>query len=366
MVMRNAGDKNLYIVDRSGADTDDTCGMRYWYNRIEGGKGIVPKDEPLALRVGKETHNDLQVIGDMNDIRAGVLKELIEDLLCDITDEDKIYRDKMELLYRRLGWMVAWALFVEPQIRVKYITRAIEHEIVLDRDPLWVAVTPDRVIEERKSGQLVYLEYKTTVSASQKWLGSWPYAIQMHTSLAAVQEELKKSVSYAQVVGLMKGYQSTSDGRLLHPYVWAYYNASKNEWSHSYEKSRGSEWTPMPVWEYPGGIVEWVQLLGDEVAKSQFPFAPPVFLNPRMLDEWIQRRLLRERNIDCVKSLCVDNEELRGVYFERRTKNCRPPFGDACPYLPLCWNAQANLKPMEHPDFVVREPHHDLETIDLE
>jgi hypothetical protein len=48
----------------------------------------------------------------------------------------------MELLYRRLGWMNAFALFIEPGIRRLYLTIPMDEEITLDRAPLSVKVRP--------------------------------------------------------------------------------------------------------------------------------------------------------------------------------------------------------------------------------
>src|SRR4051812_38330105 len=110
-------EKMLFYEDRSAAETDDRCGMRYWWNRLEGGKGIVPKEEPLALLLGRETHLDLAQVAQMEDISPAVIQEAINDILKDITEEDKQFQKKMELVYRRVGWLAAFALFIEPGIR---------------------------------------------------------------------------------------------------------------------------------------------------------------------------------------------------------------------------------------------------------
>lgn len=346
----------IYLTDRSAVETDDRCGMRYWWNRIEGGRGIVDEQEAFDLRIGRETHEDLATVATMEDISEEALKAVVADLLSPITEEDKIEQAKMELLYRRIGWFVAFALYIEPEIRRKYEDVGIEREIILDRQPLWVAVTPDRLLKDRTTGQLVYREYKTTISASNKWLESWKYAIQIHTSLAAIEEEIGTKVAYGQVMGLMKGY--TTQERMFHPYAWGYYNATDDEWSSSYKQ--GAKWEAMPAWEYPGGPVEWVKFCGEEVAKGQFPHTAPIFLNRRMLDLWVDRRIAREEVIHTVKHTCTLDPQVRQRYFEMRTAQCRPAFGDQCPYLRACWNASIGADPLSH-GYVPRTPHHDVE-----
>ncbi len=352
----------IYIEDRSGAETDDTCGMKYYWNRIAEGNGIVPAREELALVIGKETHEDLATIAEMEDISEESIKQAIEHITADLTDEDKLELRKMELLYRRLGWLTAFALYIEPQIRERYEDIGIEKELILDRDPLFVPCQPDRVLKSRLNGVISYLEYKTTATASYRWQQSWPFAIQLHIGIAAVQEELETPVGFGQIMGLMKGYDDTN-GHLRHPYVWAWYNHGANKWSADYQ--RGMDWMPMPVWEYPGGIVEWVKSCGEDVAKQQFPFSAPVFLNERKLTEWCERRLRRQVQIRLNREECLTNLSTRAIVFPRIEKNCRPAFGPACPYLLPCHNAAAELAPLQSGDFINRTPHHDIDIEDL-
>jgi hypothetical protein len=355
------------LTDRSAAETDDTCGMKMWWNRIAEGGGIVPVAEPEALAVGAAIHEDMAFLAELEDITPASLQSVIAKLLFNLTEGERQDQHRMEVLYRRLGWFAAWGLFKEPMIRQHWVNKSIEKELILDRSPLWVQVTPDRLLQRKDDPSVVkYMEYKSALSASKKWLQSWPFQIQIHTSLKAVQEEFGDSIKYAQVVGLMKGYYSQSDNRLVHPYVWAYYNEKTKEWTHDYEKARGMAWTPMPVWEYPGGVVEWVQRCGSVVADNQFPQTAPIFLNERMLDIWIRRRLAREQQIALVKDVCLKSTEIRDVYFEMRTSKCRPAYGEMCPYVPLCWSAERQKNPLATGDFVKRTPHHDLEAIGVE
>lgn len=350
--------KIIYLEDRSSAAVDDRCGMRYWYYKLSGGKGIVPKKESLALRIGKETHEDLATIAEMEDISREAIQAAVDKILGTLSAEDRLFKEPMELLYRRLGWFCAWALFIEPQIRANWEDIGIEKELILDRDPLWVPCTPDRVLVNKLNPQqIVYQEYKTTITAGFKWQQSWRYAIQLHIGIKALEEELKRKVAFGRIAGLMKG--DYRDGRLSHPYVYGYWNASSNNWSTEYKS--GHDWVPMPVWEYPGGIVQWVERHGRETALSQFPHSAPVFLDERLLDGWVERRTRRQKAVRIVKDRCVEDLAKRAIHFERRTDQCRPAFGEPCPYLLPCWNADAELDPMASGEFEPRTPHHDID-----
>jgi hypothetical protein len=349
-------DPVLY-TDRTTASTDQKCGMRRWWYKHEGGHGIVPVEEASALTVGKDTHEDMHVLAELEDISPGNIDSLVRGILSSQAPEPS--QTTLETLYRRLGWFAASALFLEPRVRKTFKTIQTEAEIILDRSPLWVGVTPDRVLEHLEGHHLVYRELKSTITAGPKWISSWPFAIQLHLGIAAVQEELSRKVAYAQIVGLMKG--ETRDGRLRHPYVWGYYNATTKDWTHDYDKARASTWEPMPVWEYPGGLVDWVTRCGQEVGLAQFPHSAPVFLNQRLLDSWVLARTARELEVEAIVDDCRTDLTTRTIYFEPCYDQCRPPFGDPCPYIQCCHNAAVGENPLASRDFVQRIPHHEIE-----
>lgn len=361
----------IYLTDRSAAEVDDRCGMEYWWNRIAEGGGVVRKTVPEALAVGAAVHEDMEVIATLEDISPAALASYCDSLLVHLTEEDRLDTKRMESLYRRLGWFVSWGLFKEPSIRAEWDTIAVETELILDRSPLWLQVKPDRLLRKKSDHNFVkYMEYKSARSCNSNWLESWKYSIQLHSSLKAIQEELGKSIQYAQIIGLQKGTVSSADGRLVHPYVYGYYNRSSNEWEHRYEKARTSVWEPMPVWEFESkdgtALVNWVTRCGQSVADTQFPSTPPIFLNEKILNEWVTRRTYRLRVIEEVKDECLTDESKRAIFFEKRTKNCRPAFGEACQYLPLCWNAFRGRNPLGTAEFIKRTPHHDLEEIGID
>ena len=121
--------------------------------------------------------------------------------------------------------------------------------------------------------------------------------------------------------------------------------------------------TPRPVWEYDGGILEWVSKLGKEVADTQFAFSPPIFLNERLLDDLVRARTRREQLISIVRSGCQTNPDLRAIHFEPRFSECSPAIGSPCAYLAACHNETINRDPIRSGLFVKRIPHHDVEIL---
>jgi hypothetical protein len=348
-------EKLTFYLDRSGAELDDRCGQAFYWNRMANGKGIVPNLDALALRVGGEIHEDAAVVAEMPDLRPEdcerYTKAIFDKLPFDCPQAER------EVAYRRAGWFTALVLYNEPKLRGIYDTIHTESELILDRDPLWMAVTPDRVLKHRVGGYHVYRELKSTISSSSKWLRSWHRRAQLHTSMAALKEE-GINVEFAQIMGLMKG--DYREGQLRHPYVYAYYNTQTHEWTPEYR--RGGNWILAPIWEYPGGIVEWVQRCGEDVALAQFPHTEPIFLDMGLVEDFVKRRTHRAQTIAAWQGRGSPADDMVWL-FERRTQNCIPAFGDPCPYNPICWNPSWQHNPQDHPDFKPRDPHHLVELV---
>lgn len=359
----------MLMDDRTGSEIDDQCGMRFWWTRHQDGTGIVPIEEPAYFEQGRRIHEDMAILATIADPAKWVYDE-IKLRTATLPPEQK----DREILYRHLGWLAAWALYHEPRIRERYETVQIEHELILscpvnrgksiDPGILWVPIIPDRVVRRKANRHLEYWEYKTALAAGQKWQSSWQYQPQLHLGQEAIEQELHEKVSFAQIIGLMKGYPYTDadhQERLIHPYVWAYSNGE--HWS--VDRVALSNWKRRPVWEYPDGLLAWVQFCGEDVALSQFPRSVPVFKSNRMIQQWVERRYYRQEEIQTYLDEGADPDD-RHLYFEPRTKQCEPPYGDKCPYVKCCWNAQIGDDPIGSGLFVKRDPHHEVERIILQ
>jgi hypothetical protein len=334
----------IYLTNVSSVETDDTCGMKYWMSHLEGGSGIMKEDEVLPHLLDKAAHNDLRALSTMEDISPPAIQAIIDDVLSSLSSEDKLDVGKMELLYRRLGWFAAFALYLEPTLRAEYETIPVDTEVVLDRDPLWAVAYPDRLLRNRSTGEVSYREYVAFPSGltQQRWLQSWHYNIRLHLGLAALNEDASPAPNkpvFGQVVGLSRGFVSLLDKRLVHPFVWGYRNPITQEWAST--NRSGGVWELQPVWSYPGGIVAWIQLCRAATAIGQFPISPAVYLNKDILNAWTARRVHREREIATVKKVALDNANFRVTYFNQATQRCLPAEDTPCPFLAKCWERGA-------------------------
>jgi hypothetical protein len=312
---------------------------------------MTRRDSIVPDKIVAQTHNDLRALAGSTDISRASLQAMIDDIIFRACPNKEAYQDveKMELLWRRLGWIAAFGLFIEPELRRDFQTMPLETEVVLDREPLYVISEPDRLLLERTTGNLVYQEYVLMPHnlSNRNWLQSWHYNMRLHVGMSALNETEKIKLSYAQVRGLSTGYMSLLDGRLRHPYVYGWYNEDTKQWSKNFgSDSKG--WIQRPLWGYPEGVVRWVELCGKDTAEAQFPLSPNVYLDKDMLDLWTEARLYRERQIDTV----IDGPEedshgkLLHVYFERRHAQCRPTYGPPCAFLRACWDPGTHADPL--------------------
>jgi hypothetical protein len=357
---------SMFLVDYEDTVADATCGMSLWLKEFEATKGIRAKDRVIPEALTQQTISDLRMISNMpdEDLLPGRLRAMINDILSPLTPADKQDFQLMELLYRRLGHMVAFALFLEPDIRESYDQVEIDDEMCMSRDPLFVICHPTRLLKSKMTHTFL-LEEAMMMPANltnKKWLNSWLYDMRMHVNITAAEEFLMNKVidgitspkvDLAQVRGIFEGYISQADGALMHPYVYGMFNPDTDEWTNSLKDKAEGKWIKRPVWEYPGGIVSWVQLCGEQVAVNQFPTSPFIKLDLPILNQWVAAQTNRQRKISEVAGTAMSNLHLRNVYFSKNTSECRPAYGNECQFLRACWAKHLAGNPLKDPNLYV-------------
>jgi hypothetical protein len=344
----------ILLTDRTSIETDWLCGMKYWWYKKEGGTGVVPSSEADYFIIGRQIHEDFGLIAEGVDFR---------DVLSAIKPPDSTDQIEWELYLRRAGWICAFGLYLWPKWKADYEMVKVEGELILDRSPLWVACTPDLVLRgTNKSldtyGKLVYKEYKSTKVKSPSWVAHWATAVQMHLGLLAVEEELNEKVAFGHIVGLDKGYEQK--GRLHHPYVYAYVNG--DHWQPSYKYG----WDVRPINEFEKGIEAWVEQCGEDCGAAQFITSAPIFLDPRLIDSLIRRRIEREKEIREWTPLSQMSWKTREQHFEQRFSQCKPAVGRECPYLAACHNKTVQDDVLGSGLYQPRTPHHEVEIVGVE
>lgn len=195
-------------------------------------------------------------------------------------------------------------------------------------------------------------EYKTTSSSREQWVNSWATAVQLHSSVKAVEATLGEPVTGVIVQGLYKGF--VSYGKQSSPFCYSYRKEgnppfSKTEYLYDYKAG----FRKYPTWEMEGGTKAWVEGMSEEMLAEQFPQVPPIFINDQLVETFFRQRAIREREIHEAQG------ERDDKVFPMKFEACCPSFGHGCSYRQLCFGG-AGIDPLQA-GYTWRQAHHQPE-----
>lgn len=362
----------LRLYDRSRVTTDWTCPRkRYWQYEYDG-KGIVSGNTHLELWMGTTVHDGLAAIaaqhqsGEVNidEIATGARKQMYDSLMGDseafLQDEYNFACEQGALVE---GLLRGFYRAVWPRLMAQYPDiRLVESEMQFDHDGLRFMSKPDLVLGDPE-GNLWYLEYKTTSSKKEGWVNSWATAVQLHSTIRAIEATVNEKVTGVIVQGLYKGYESY--GKQSSPFCYSYQRKGSPPFSQDevqYEYKAGFK--RYPTWELPGGVKAWVEGMPDHILGDQFPQTPPIFVNDDLVDRFFEQRNWREQEIKLAMQMIgvlddpAASVNVLDTAFPQRFDQCHPYFGKPCAYLKLCHgHCEDPLKE----GFEYRIPHHEAE-----
>lgn len=362
----------LRLYDRSRVTTDWQCPRKRFWQYEYGNRGIVSGNTHLELWLGTTVHDGLaqiahqHIIGDVDidTIATTARKQMYDSLLGDTEayiQEDVNFASEQGALVEGLlrgFYRSAW-----PRLMAQYPDiRMVEQECNFDHDGLRFMSKPDLVLADVE-GNLWYVEYKTTSSKKEGWTNSWNTAVQLHSSIRAIESTFNEKCTGVIVQGLYKGYESY--GKQSSPFCYAYQRKgnppfTKDETAYEYKAG----FKRYPTWELPGGVKAWVDGMPDHVLADQFPQTPPIFVKDDMIDSFFSQRKYREQEIKLATEMLnhIEDEEARkeimDVAFPCRYDQCVPYFGKPCQYKRLCHGFSAN--PLAD-GYQCRIPHHEAE-----
>lgn len=367
--------RELVLYDRSRVTTDWSCPRkRYWQYEF-GEKGIVGSNTSLELYTGTILHDGLAAIAgqqkdgipDIDLIATAARGQMLTALLADTSGEVGEVDFAHEQATLVEGLLRGFYRHVWPRLRTAYPTIVyIEEEMRFDHDGLTFMSRPDLVVAD-KDGNLWYLEYKSTSSKKEGWVNGWATAVQLHSTVRAIETTLGEKVTGVIVQGLYKGYESY--GKQNSPFCYAYRRAGNPPFT---QPDTRYEYVPgykrFPVWDLDGGVTTWVANMPDDVLGDQFPQVPPIFVNEGLVNSFFQQRAYREHEIEMARDMLghVPDEgeheynqvALLDAAFPQKFESCHPYFGRPCSYLRLCHGSVAD--PLQD-GYTWREPHHALE-----
>lgn len=365
--------KPLYLYDRSRVVQDWKCPRsRYWNYEFEG-RGVVPNTTSIELHMGIIVHDALCAIAtftkneqevDIDTIASLAYRQMFDALYNDeLPNEAREFAKEQASLVEgmiRGFFKIRW-----PQLLTQYPKILfVEGEMLLEHDGLAFMSKPDLVMGNDE--ETVYVEYKTTSSRKDAWINSWSTAVQLHSTVRAIEKTHGITIDSIIVQGLYKGYESY--GKQSSPFCYAYKRAahppfSKEEITYDYKPGLKR----FPVWELEGGVKAWVEGMPEVILADQFPQTAPIYIKDYLVDAFFAQRANREHEIkmameviDAAQKLgdMEHRDKILNSGFPQRFDQCTPSFGRACPYIKLCHGR--DIHPLEA-GFTYRQPHHEAE-----
>lgn len=363
------------LYDRSRVTKDWSCHRsRYWQYEYDG-RGIVPSTSRTALFYGLTFHDCLSEIATLHrdgafiDIKA-IAKRGHDQIFQAMMDASQ-GGEEAEFKAREQGTLIQGIVLgfykhVWPRLMAEYpIIIFIEEELTYEHDGLMFMAKPDLILSNGED--TVYVEYKSTSYRNDDWVNQWDTAIQLHSTVKAVEQSKGVIVDKVIIQGLYKG--SARYGRQNSPFCYAYRRKGQAPFTEdqvSYTYKAG--WPAAPVWELEGGIEKWVEEMPLEVLQAQFPQTPPIVINDAMVSRFFAQTSAREweifNTINHPIGGVFDQEDLDS-HFPQNFDTCHEVYGGDCEYIRLC---HGNADDPLSQGFERREAHHlpEKERHDLE
>lgn len=360
----------LRFVDRSRTTTDWTCPRKRFYNYDFNGRGIVKDELALELFLGIAAHDAIASIaldhqlGSVNiDVIATTIQKQVFEALSAGEDSFEANQFAVEQAALMEGLIRGYYRHVWPRLLRQYPNIiAVEQETLFSiSDRLKFMCKADLLLGDTE-GESHYIEFKTTSSKSDPWINQWNTAVQLHSTVKAIEQTLGQAPLDVTVIGLYKGF--VSYGKQNSPLIYCYMKGGNPPFSKGeirYEYAAGFKRTP--VWTLPGGVKKWVEEMPENILNDQFPMTPPIFVNDDLVKDFFDQRETREKEIELALGL-MDGAEpdetkpIMNVAFPQRFDQCDPGFGQKrrpCDFKILC---HGHVEDPLSQGYKYRVPHH--------
>lgn len=326
--------------------------------------GIIVHDALCAIATFTKQEKDV----DIDQIAGLAYKQMYDALYFDeLPAEAKTFAIEQATLVEgmiRGFFKIRWPQLLAQYPRILFT----EGEMLLEHDGLAFMSKPDIVMAN--DDEVVYVEYKTTSSKKDAWVNSWATAVQLHSTIKAIEKTHGLTVDAIIVQGLYKGYESY--GKQSSPFCYCYKRNGHPPFTtdeYVYEYKAGLR--RYPIWEIEGGIKKWIDEMPEVILADQFPQTAPIFIKDYLVEAFFRQRAVREHEIRIAMQILETAEKhgdeehktkILDSAFPQRFDQCTPSFGRPCPYIKLCHGQ--NIHPIDA-GFIYRQPHHEAEVKEL-
>jgi hypothetical protein len=195
---------------------------RYWgYHAL--GQGLQSPGMAIELFLGSALHDGLAAIATQwqaggsadIDVIAPLAGAAVYDLLAGARTDPEILRaNEQQALVEGLlrgFYRHAWPNLIAQYPEVVAVEKEVAYTLT---EGMTFECRPDLILADTE-GNWYYIEYKSTSSKSSEWVNQWQTAVQVHSTVKAIEETLGKAPSAVLVQGLYKGYCLAPDTLVL-------------------------------------------------------------------------------------------------------------------------------------------------------
>lgn len=364
------------LTDRSRLVVDWMCPRKRLLAYDYDGRGLVNPHTSLELFEGTTVHDALATIARQQQMDGSVDIDYIASTSAAQTREGLLSQSDMPNDPEVGTWAHEQGALVEGLIRgfyrhtwprllaayptIKWVEQEMTYRLA---DDVTFMSRPDLVMEAA-DGTLWYIEYKTTSTKKPSWMASWSTAVQLHSSIKAIEQTHGVHMTGVIVQGLYKGYESY--GRQNSPMCYGFVRPGSPPFvAEQVRYDYAAGWQRQPTWLRPGGVRAWVDAMPDAILGDQFPQAPPIFVNHDLVDRFFAQVLVREREVAAaLRELdTIDNEldqqTVLNKAFPQHFDQCHSAWGRPCTFQRIC-HGGAGSDPLVN-GYQYRLPHHDAE-----
>jgi hypothetical protein len=342
----------LKLYSKSSVERDWKCPRSYYWAYEYDGKGINPDSRGIELFLGTALHDGLAALAaevDIDDIADAAWKQVFSGIVPDsgavVSADTQTYAREQACMIE--GILRGFHKHIWPKLMAEYDIFLVEEPLIYRHGKnLGMMSKADLVLRSKSTGGLWYFEYKSTSSKKPEWIKSWNTAVQVHSSVKAIEQAYPdEQVEGVIIQGLYKGYQSY--GRQNSPFCYGYIKYGQPPFTKdqiAYEYRSG--WKKTPVWELDGGVKKWVEEMPEEVIVDQFPQTPPIPVDDDLIEAFFAQQDVRQTAIEVGKEICANggvdgySTYMLNTLFPQRFDQCLPAWGYECSYRPLCFGRE--------------------------
>jgi|GEM_PF-1569063 len=325
-------------ISRSAVVTRKLCPMKRWWSyhalhpevpvETQVG-GLTPVQPPAVTAIlrGQWIHRAMQQAISLTMGQSDPWS-LSDQIQTDIPTLSPIIQNDWDTLIRRLVW--SWMLVRGHNLLTRFQPISAEQEWIWSLHPLVAqSMRMDQIWRERRTGQLLILDFKTLSRPDANWTQRIMMSDQTHSYVQALTERTQEHLLGIQYEGLLIGTMDIDLGCQKSPYLTAY--------------QRGE--SLIPTYSSGSRVVRtdwddatWQAWIPRSVLDSLFCTTDIIHPSSNQLLQTKAATVTAEIHWASLVAEVEAAPEKREALIERNADAClKFGWGHACPYLQLCW-----------------------------